>query len=94
MILTERLRALRQSRGWSYRELGQHCGLSHSNVYNVENGIHDTTLASLASIAAAYDMTLIELLEPTEYGAARSCAMCGFAHSDKRCPACGHEGEE
>lgn len=58
----EVFRRLRTERNWSYREFGERVGVAHTSLYAVER--HETTPAvdTLASVAAACDLTLPALL--------------------------------
>jgi transcriptional regulator with XRE-family HTH domain len=58
----EVFRRLRTERNWSYREFGERVGVAHTSLYTVER--HETTPAidTLASVAAACDLTLPALL--------------------------------
>ena len=62
----EVFRRLRTERNWSYREFGERVCVAHTSLYTVER--HETTPAidTLASVAAACDLTLIGRTLPPE----------------------------
>jgi XRE family aerobic/anaerobic benzoate catabolism transcriptional regulator len=60
-----RVRALRDQRGFSRRELGERCGLSERFLAQVESGQGNPSLKSLAEIAAALSTSPASLLSGT-----------------------------
>ena len=57
-----RIRTLRNQRGWSRRELGEHCGLSERFLAQIETGRGNPSLKSVAEIAAALSLSPASLL--------------------------------
>lgn len=47
----ERLREIRERRGWTQRELARMCGLAENMIYRYEGGKVDPTAANLTLIA-------------------------------------------
>jgi DNA-binding Xre family transcriptional regulator len=59
----ERVRLLRQGRGWTQRQLEQRSGLERAFLSRLENGRTDLTLSSLEKIAGAFGLSVSELLK-------------------------------
>ncbi len=57
----QRLRELRQQRGWTLKELSEKCDLSVSFLSQVERGLSSTSITSLHFICQALGITLAEL---------------------------------
>ena len=57
------LRTLREQHRWRQRDLAALIGTQQNRVGDWENGIHQPTLAVLQRIAAAFDLTVSELLD-------------------------------
>lgn len=53
---------LRESRGWSLRDFGEHVGAAHTSLYAVERGETTPGIDVLDRVAAAFDMDLAALL--------------------------------
>ncbi len=65
--LGERIRELRQSKGLTLRVAGQRSGMTASNWSGLEQGRRpNPTLSVLFAVAAALDVSLVELLEGVE----------------------------
>ncbi|MEE2751076.1 MAG: shikimate kinase [Myxococcota bacterium] len=64
MLLTlgERVRAARNARGWSQRALAAAAGLSPRFLVGVESGEANVSLRKLSGLAAALEVSLVELL--------------------------------
>lgn len=62
----ERLRKLREQKGFSQRELGRLCGFSATQIYKYENGQSDPTSDSLSVIADCLDVSADFLLGKTD----------------------------
>jgi len=60
--LGEYLRHLRQSMGWSLRDVAEHTRISHSAISLIERGETDPRLSTLCQIAAAFGMGVGDLL--------------------------------
>lgn len=62
--LGARVRAMREERGWSQRDLASRVGMSQPAVARFEAGGTTPTLAVLERFAAAFDSTLTVELRP------------------------------
>jgi transcriptional regulator with XRE-family HTH domain len=63
----QRIRNLREQRGWSYSELAQNSGVSRSYLYQIETGESSPTGEKLKNIANALGVSTSDLLgESTE----------------------------
>ena len=60
--LARKLRALRKERGWTVDRAAQSFGIEPMSVWRLERGDANLTLATLVSVAAAFEMQLHELL--------------------------------
>jgi transcriptional regulator with XRE-family HTH domain len=58
----QRLRAQRQSRGWSIERLAGESGVSRAMISKVERGESSPTAAVLGKLSAALELTMAELL--------------------------------
>lgn len=63
-----RVKALRESNGWSLRDLAGRCGVSAPMLSQVERGETSPTLAVATKIASGLDLTLSQLLRLDEGG--------------------------
>lgn len=63
-ILAGNLRRLRLERKWSQEDCAEKCGLHRTYIGAVERGERNITLASLDRIAAAFNVSPIDLLTP------------------------------
>ena len=66
LVLGQRIRILRDLRGWSQADISYHSGLDHECVRRIEMGIHDPTLNTLGVIARCLGVTTSELLDGIE----------------------------
>ena len=57
----QRLRGLRQHRGWTQVELAERLGLDRSYLADVERGHRNVSLVNLELIAIGFDITLSRL---------------------------------
>ena len=64
---TDRLRALREQRGWSQRELALRCGLGDSQINKYESGQHDPSATYLKLIAEQLTVSTDYLLGLSDY---------------------------
>ena len=64
-----RIRALRQGRGWTLRDLAQKCDLSTSFLSQVERGLSSVSITSLHVICQALGTSLAEFFRDMEGGA-------------------------
>ncbi len=62
--MARRVRARRNERGWSRKELAERAGLSERFLTQVESGQGNPSVRSLAEIAGALEITPAALLEP------------------------------
>lgn len=60
--LGERVRGLRQARGWSMKVLADRCGLSERFVSDLEGGRANISVLNLEEVAQALDVSASELL--------------------------------
>jgi len=66
MRLGQRLRSLRQARGWSQEELGRRTGRHWTYIGGLERGERNPTLRVLTDLAEAFSLSLDGLLGETE----------------------------
>jgi len=64
--IAERLRALRQERGWSLEDLATRCGVSRATLSRLENAEVSATASALGRLCQAYGMTLSRLIHLVE----------------------------
>ena len=64
-LVRQRIRALRQARGWSLDTLAARSLLSPSNLSRIETGSRRIALDQLVPIARALDTPVDQLIEPT-----------------------------
>lgn len=62
ILLGKRLRALRDTRGWSQEYCAEQCGLHRTYIGAVERGERNVTLDTVDKIASAFGMTGRQLL--------------------------------
>lgn len=60
-----RLRHLRQARGWSQEEFGARCNLDRTYISGIERGVRNPTLTVIATLAVGLEIS-IEMLFVTE----------------------------
>ncbi|ROS75424.1 helix-turn-helix domain-containing protein [Cellulomonas sp. PhB143] len=65
-VIRQRIRGLRQARGWSLEALASRCFLSPSSLSRIETGGRRIALDQLVPIARALGTTLDQLVESTE----------------------------
>jgi transcriptional regulator with XRE-family HTH domain len=61
-----RLKALREDKGFSQRELARRAGLTHTTVSAIEHGRIDPSLGTLRRILTACDQRMGEFFQPAE----------------------------
>lgn len=66
--LADRLRGLRQERGWSLDDLAVRAGLSRATLSRLENAEVSPTANALGKLCGAYGMTMSRLLRMVEDG--------------------------
>jgi transcriptional regulator with XRE-family HTH domain len=60
-----RIRALREERGWSQKDLAARCDLKAPYVYEIERGAANVTLRTLLRLANAFGVTPRDLMVTT-----------------------------
>ena len=58
----QRVRRLREARGWSFTYLSVHSGLAKNTIVEVESGRTEPRLNTIAALAGSFGKTLSELL--------------------------------
>ena len=53
---TDRIRTLRESRGWTQTDLADHTGLSKGQIYRIEKGKSETSAETITKIAEALEV--------------------------------------
>jgi transcriptional regulator with XRE-family HTH domain len=64
--ISERVAALRADRKWSLSEVARRSGLTKGHVHALERGLRFPKLATRASLAKAFDLSLPELMQGVE----------------------------
>lgn len=64
--IADRLKALRQERGWSLDELAGRCGVSRATLSRLENGEVSPTASVLGRLCSAYSLTVSRLMAMAE----------------------------
>ena len=67
-MLNEKIRLLREMRGWPQEEMAEHIHMSKNGYAKIERGESKPNLDRLAQIAQAFDMDLVELIKISEKG--------------------------
>jgi transcriptional regulator with XRE-family HTH domain len=67
-IVRQRIRGLRQARGWSLDALAARCHINPSTLSRIETGRRRIDLDQLVALARALDTTLDHLVEPADDG--------------------------
>ena len=62
-ILAANIRRLREKHGWSQEDCAEKCGLHRTYIGAVERGERNITIATLERIAAAFEVTPVDLLK-------------------------------
>ncbi|MBS9535585.1 helix-turn-helix transcriptional regulator [Mycobacterium sp. M1] len=63
-VIGKRVELYRELAGMSQRELAEESGVGRSSLRQIEQGVHNPRLLTLARIAQAADTTVAQLLEP------------------------------
>ena len=61
VLLGQRIRSLRNTKGWTQQELGEHADVNYKFVGEIERGQQNPSFAVLAKIASALSVELQEL---------------------------------
>ena len=61
--MTNRLRELRASKGWSQGELASRLGVSRQTINAIETGKYDPSLPLAFKIARLFDLAIEEIFE-------------------------------
>ncbi len=64
--IAQRLRALRQERGWTLAQTSERTGLSLSALSKIERGELSPTLSSVNKLAAGFEIDVVTLLAAEE----------------------------
>jgi len=65
-LRADRIRTLREQRGWSQRELAHLCGLGDTQIFKYENGHSDPSSTNLGLIADQLGVSVDFLLDRTD----------------------------
>jgi transcriptional regulator with XRE-family HTH domain len=72
-LIGQRVRTLREARGWSQRELARRVGLTSKTISNYERGergVKEPPLSTVQALAEVFGVTVIDLLGEPEGAAA------------------------
>ncbi len=58
----ERVRKLREARGWSFTYMAVHSGLAKNTIVEVESGRTEPRLNTIAALAGSFGKTISELM--------------------------------
>lgn len=61
--MKNRLRALREQRGWSQAELAAQVDVSRNSIISIENGRFDPSLPLAFKLARLFELTIEEVFE-------------------------------
>jgi transcriptional regulator with XRE-family HTH domain len=64
--LGERVRKLRTERGWRQIDLAEHAGIHENYVSDLEMGRKEICLRTLQTVAAAFELKIVDLLKGIE----------------------------
>lgn len=59
----QRVRLLRQAKGWSQEDLAEYCGLDQTYISSVERGRRNISLKNIAVLSSALGVSFAELFE-------------------------------
>lgn len=66
-IVGQRVRALREGKGWKQDELAHRSGLHVTYIGGIERGERNATIGSLAKVADAFGISVVELFAPATH---------------------------
>ena len=70
-LVAERVRWLRQSRGWSQEDLAAHAGMHRTYIGAIERSERNPSLESLERLAHALSVSVVDLLAEVPSGRPR-----------------------
>jgi len=65
-LMKNRVRELREARGWSQGELAEHLDVSRQTVNAIENGKYDPSLPLAFKLARLFKQRIESMFEPDE----------------------------
>ncbi len=71
MTIGNRIKRLRQERGWSQAQLGQRLGVHQKQISGYERGVHVPSAEMLAKISEVFDVSLDYLIVGGQAGGQR-----------------------
>jgi len=66
LLMKNRVRELREARGWSQGELAEHLDVSRQTVNAIENGKYDPSLPLAFKLARLFKQRIESMFEPDE----------------------------
>lgn len=66
MLLGQRIRELRMARNWRQIDLAEQAGINENYVSDLEIGKKEICLRTLQAIAAAFELTIVQLMQGVE----------------------------
>ena len=66
ILLGLRIRELRTAKGWRQIDLAEEAGINENYISDLEIGKKEICLRTIQALAAAFDLTLAELLQGVE----------------------------
>lgn len=66
LLMKNRVRDLREARGWSQGELAEHLDVSRQTVNAIENGKYDPSLPLAFKLARLFRQRIESMFEPDE----------------------------
>ena len=72
--MNNRLRELREARGWSQQELGERLGVSRQTIISIEKSKYDPSLPLAFAIARVFGSSIEQIFEPPVSGEAATIA--------------------
>ena len=62
--MNNRLRELREAKGWSQQELGERLGVSRQTIISIEKGKYDPSLPLAFTIARTFSLRIEDVFTP------------------------------
>ena len=69
--MNNKLRELREAKGWSQQELGERLGVSRQTIISIEKGKYDPSLPLAFAIAHTFGSRIEDIFEPNSASALR-----------------------